>query len=92
MGVISSLGAVGAFSLLTAMEAFVGMVFLDFTAALKSEGLVSQERWDRLIDDIAPQLRGIFRVGTLIPIALMLMALSQFFVAWKAGRRATMSP
>lgn len=95
MGVVSSLGAVGAFALLTAMESLTGMMFLDLTSALRNEGLITQERWDRLIDSAAPNLRMIFRVGTLIPVGLMVVGLVQFYMARRAGRgnapeRATM--
>lgn len=85
MGVISSLGAIASFGLLSAMEGFTGVLFLDLTSGLRNEGLITQERWDRLITDAAPNLRMIFRTGTLIPVGLMVMGLVQFYMARREG-------
>jgi hypothetical protein len=92
MGTVTSVAAIASFTLLAAMEALAGRVVMDFTSALRSEGALTQERWDRLIDDMAPHLHAAFRIGTAIPVLLMLLAMAQFLVAWRAGARRAAAP
>jgi hypothetical protein len=87
LGVVESLASIGSFLLLGVIQAFVGMVIMDWTARLKHEGLVSQERWDALIDGMAPHLRQAFALGTLVPVTFMILALVHFFIAWRCGPR-----
>jgi hypothetical protein len=91
MGMLSVVAAIASYLLLGVTRGFVGMVFMDFTAALKHEGLVTQERWDRLIDEMGPALRQCFAFGSAIPVGLALMGVLQFIIAWLCRRPATMT-
>jgi hypothetical protein len=83
MGILSAIAAIGSFFLIQVTKAFVGMVIMDWTSTLRSEGLITDARWNKLIDDMAPHLAAAFRFVTPVPMAFLLLAMVHFFVSWK---------